>query len=207
MERNQFNKHFHDLKPYIIDRWNKLTEQDMNQIDGRFDLFCSEMQNKYKISKDNVEEQFHNWKPNVHFEVKNRSKYQIIHVEEEQEVNIGKWLLVAGIPFLLLIGVLGTQFNSLPDSSTYVPASYENTLAKPVSGTTQDETIVENIRKVLFSNSLLLADLEGLKVSSSAGVVTVYGSVKNEDEKALVKAHIEKIPGVVTVINNIGIRN
>ena len=206
MERNQFNKHFHDVMPYIIDRWNKLTEQDMNQIDGRFDLFCSKLQDKYKISKDNAEEQFHNWKPNIRFEEKTRSKYQIIHVEEEQEANIGKWLLVAGIPFLLLIGVLGTQFNSLPNSSTYVPASYENILAKPVSGSTQDETIVENIRKVLFSNSLLLVDLQRFKVSSSAGVVTVYGSVKNEDEKELVRARIDKIPGVVQVINNIEIR-
>ena len=210
MERHQFNKYYHDLKPYIIDRWSKLTEEDLNRIDARFDIFSSKLQNKYKISKNNVEEQFHNWKPNVRFEEEEAVKSKIIRIEVEQEANIGKWLMGAGFSFLLLIGILGvTQNYTTSDSKRDENGSYENIIAMANlnSEPTLDETITENIRKVLFSNSLLLSDLKGLKVDSSVGVVTVHGTVKNEDEKNLVTAQIEMILGVVRVVNNIEIRN
>jgi len=210
MERHQFNKYYHDLKPYIIDRWSKLTEEDMNQIDARFDIFSSKLQNKYKISKNHMEEQFHNWKPNVRFEAEDAFKSKKIQIAKEQEVNIRKWLVGAAVSFILLIGILGvTQNYTTTDSKSDLYASYENiiAMANPSFGPTADETITENIRKVLYSNALLLVDLEGLKIENSEGVVTVHGTVKNEDEKNLVKDQVEMIPGVVKVINNIKIRN
>ncbi len=210
MERHQFNKHYHDLKPYIIDRWNKLTEEDMNQIDARFDIFSSKLQNKYNISKSHVEEQFHNWKPNVRFEVENEYKSKKIQFAKEQEINIRKNLVGAGVTFALLIGIFGvTQNYTTTDGEFIADGSYENliAMAKPISKTNPDEILTENIRQALFSNPFLLAVLQGFKIENSDGVVTVQGTVKNEDEKNLVKEQIEMIPGVVKVINNIEIRN
>lgn len=207
MNKDQFNANFPQLRLAILERWNKLTDEDLRQINGRYELLISKIQEKYGISREIIEEQIRSFSPNVRFD---RERDVVLsRKNEEESSSVGKWLLAAGIPFLFLLGYLGTHYNTpVAHDNTYTPSSANQTLytKAPVDGNV-DTAVSQNIRKSLFADTLLANDLRDLRIESLNGVVTVYGTVKNEDEKALVTRIIEKISGVTKVNNKIDIRS
>jgi uncharacterized protein YjbJ (UPF0337 family) len=208
MNKEQFNTQWQQLKLNILDRWNRLSDEDLRQINGRYDLLVSKIQEKYGISRDEIEDQFRAWKPNLRFENEKREVITSKTDREEEGSSLGKWLVAAGIPFLFLLGYLGTHYNTpAVKDSAYTPNSSTQTMYTKAPVTTDiDNTISQNVRKLLFANSQLLTDLKDVRIESSNGVVTIYGSVKSEEEKALITTIIERVSGVTQVNNKVDVR-
>ncbi len=207
MNKDQFNANFPQLRSAILERWNKLTDEDLRQINGRYELLISKIQEKYGISREIIEEQIRSFAPNVRFD-RERDVVLSRKAEEEESSSVGKWLLAAGIPFLFLLGYLGTHYNTpVAHDNAYTPSSSNQTLytKAPVDGNV-DTALSQNIRKSLFADSVLANDLRDLRIESSNGVVTVYGVVKNESEKAQVTRIIESTSGVVKVNNKVDVK-
>ncbi len=209
MNKEQFSAEWQQLKPYILDKWNRLTDEDMRQISGRYDAFIARIQEKYGVSREEIEEQFRSWRPNLRFE-NERDRELVPNRKDREEVSTaGKWLLAAGIPFLFLLGYLGTHYNAptIHDTNYNSPSSANQTLYTTTpKDINQDSTISQNVRKALFANSELLNDLKDVRIDTSNGVVTIYGSVKTEDEKELITRLIEKTPGVIQVNNKVDVK-
>lgn len=47
------------LKGTLKEKWGKLTDDDLQQMEGRLDKFCGKMQEKYGMSKAEAEAEFH----------------------------------------------------------------------------------------------------------------------------------------------------
>lgn len=206
MNKEQFSTNFPQLKAYLIDRWNRLTEEDLRRINGRYELFLTTIQDKYGITREEVEEQIRNFAPNLRFD-RQRDVILSKKHEEEEASSVGKWLLAAGIPFLFLLGYLGTHYNT-PKLSEVAPSSTNQTLfTKAPASAEVDSTLSQNIRKVLLANAELLNDLKDLRIDAANGVVTIYGTVKSEQQKNLINLIVEKINGVIQVNNKVEIKS
>jgi len=209
MNKEIFSTQWNQLKLPILDRWSKLTDEDLRQINGRYDLFLTKVQQKYGISRDEAEEQFLNFRPAARFENERRDVVTPkMAREEETESSLGKWLVLAGIPLLFLLGYLGTHYNA-PDArnNVYSPNSSTQTLyTKDSTTTAADNAISQNARTLLFDNRQLSSDLNNLRVETLSGVVTVYGTVGSDEQKSVVSSIIKEIPGVVEVNNKIEVK-
>ncbi|MGI5308629.1 CsbD family protein [Rheinheimera sp. WS51] len=42
----------------IKEKWGKLTDDDLQQVDGRIDKFCGKMQERYGMSREQAEQEF-----------------------------------------------------------------------------------------------------------------------------------------------------
>lgn len=209
MNKEIFNTQWAQLKLAILDRWNKLTDEDLRQINGRYELFLTKIQEKYGISRNEVEEQFRNFRPAARFENERRDVVSPkMARDEETESSLGKWLVLAGIPLLFLLGYLGTQYNANDTRNAVItPTSTTQTLyTRDSTTTTADNAISQNARTLLFDNRQLSNDLNNLRIETTAGAVTVYGTVSSEEQKTVVTSIISQIPGVVSVNNKIEVK-
>lgn len=50
-----------EYKGKIKQQWGKLTDDDLDQIDGRRDELAGRIQNRYGIAKDEAERQIDEW--------------------------------------------------------------------------------------------------------------------------------------------------
>ncbi|HRD55564.1 MAG TPA: BON domain-containing protein [Parachlamydiaceae bacterium] len=206
MNKEQFNINFQQLKPYILDRWNKLTDEDLRQINGRFELLISKIQERYGLSREAIEEQFRNFAPNLRFD--RERDVTLTKRHEEEGSSLGKWLLAAGIPFLFLLGYLGTHYNTPAVHDNAYSTNSNQTLytTTPAATVDSDATLSQNIRKVLLANSQLLNDLRDLRIESSNGTVTLYGTVRTDEQKSLIDRLVERISGVKKIDNKIEVK-
>lgn len=42
----------------IKEKWGKLTDDDLEQVEGRVDKFCGKMQERYGMSREQAEQEF-----------------------------------------------------------------------------------------------------------------------------------------------------
>lgn len=209
MDKEYFNSQWNQLRTVILERWNRLTDEDLRQINGRYENLVTKISEKYGISRDEVEEQFRNFRPGAKYENERREVLTSRSAkEEESESSLGKWLVLAGIPLLLLLGYFGTQHNASDAKNgiytSNAPSQILYTKDRTVTNT--DGVISQNVRTFLLDNKQLVNDLRSLRVETAEGVVTVYGTVRSEEQKALVTTILQKIPGVVQVVNKIDVQ-
>lgn len=199
MNREQFESQWANIKAYVQDKWSRLTDEDIRQINGRFDQFLSKVQQRYGYTREEIEEQVRNWKPSVKGSVEREESYaRSTRSERSEGSNIGKWLLAAGIPFLFLLGWLGTH-NTMHDTAT--PATNQPFYTTTPSGTVEiDRAVIQDARRALVANGFSVSDIDNITITSNEGVVTVKGTVANEQQKTLIIRALERLSGVKSVI-------
>lgn len=63
MNRDTLAGNWKQLKGKIKERWGKLTDDELEQIEGRRDQLAGKIQERYGISKDEAERQLDEWDP------------------------------------------------------------------------------------------------------------------------------------------------
>lgn len=209
MNKEQFSTHWQEIKRHITERWDRLTEEDVRQIGGRYDQFVAKINEKYNLSKEEIDDEFRNWAPHLSFDRDTTSEKRVVRDidvdDKEKESTLGKWLLAAGIPLLLLLGYLTLHDTPRNDTTTTGPTT-TTVQNNTDSNTDRDGIISQNIRKNLLSNTQLANDLKNIRIDSSNGVVTINGTVRTEEEKALVTRVSERVAGVNEIKNNLEVR-
>ncbi len=61
MKREQFERKWHEIKLKIQDKWEKLTDADIAQINGKYDHLSSKLQKKYGLEKEQAEQEIDGW--------------------------------------------------------------------------------------------------------------------------------------------------
>ncbi|HSX38415.1 MAG TPA: CsbD family protein [Chlamydiales bacterium] len=84
MNRNQFSENWHQYKNKIRDKWAKITDHDLEQINGKWDSFVEKLQQKYGFAKEQAERELNRWCQEC--ESRGRGKKESIDMEEEEGV-------------------------------------------------------------------------------------------------------------------------
>jgi uncharacterized protein YjbJ (UPF0337 family) len=61
MNEDTFKGQWMQLKGKIREQWGKLTDDDLDQIQGRSEQLIGKLQNRYGIARDEAERQFNAW--------------------------------------------------------------------------------------------------------------------------------------------------
>ena len=61
MNEDTFKGQWMQLKGKIREQWGKLTDDDVDQIQGRSEQLIGKLQNRYGIARDEAQRQFDAW--------------------------------------------------------------------------------------------------------------------------------------------------
>ena len=62
MNRDEFQGKWKEFKGKVREKWGKLTNDDLEVINGRYDQFIGLLQQRYGYSKEKAEQELHGWK-------------------------------------------------------------------------------------------------------------------------------------------------
>lgn len=199
-------------KEFLRDKWPRLTEDDLRQINGRFDQLSDKLQQRYGYTSAQAEEEIRKW----NFERSSKSGSTFSNtdkpymrqtdrpVQKSDESSALKWLLALALPLLLLALYLGTSRTDMTTTNTATPAAYED--MSVFAETPADQPIGQAIRQAIASNRGQFQNLRNINISSSNGVVTISGSVANQQEQDRIIGILHNINGVRRINNQIEIR-
>lgn len=208
MNKDLLETQWVQAKEYLRERWPRLTEEDLRQINGRFDQLSDKLQQRYGYTNAQAEEEIRKWnfdrssKPSFSNTDKPYMRQSDRPVKREEESSALKWLLALALPLLLLALYLGTA-RTPETTSTSAPAAEEMSV---FSESAADRPIAQAIRQALASNGIQFQNLRNISISSSNGVVTVSGTVASAQEQDRILNIINNISGVRRINNQLEIR-
>lgn len=88
MDRQQFEKKWDQIKGKIRPKWNKLSDEEINKMNGKFDRFLELMKKKYGFNRQQVEKELRNWV--VEFDSEKKSSSNTDHQNDHQKEKKGK---------------------------------------------------------------------------------------------------------------------
>lgn len=203
-------------KEFLRDKWGRLTEDDLRQINGRYDLLIDKLLMRYGYTREQAEEEVRRWnidketKPTYGRETKSTISQEKPYARKEERTvrrddnsSLFKWLLALAIPLLLLAAYFANM--KTPETTQIAPGTVQERIAV-FSETPADQTIGQMIRQALATNSFQFKDLSNVRLSASNGVVTVSGTVANTQERDRIITILQNINGVKQVNNQLEVR-
>lgn len=208
MNKDLLETQWVQAKEYLRERWPRLTEEDLRQINGRFDQLSDKLQQRYGYTSAQAEEEIRKWnfdrssKPSFSNADKPYARQSDRPIKREEESSALKWLLALALPLLLLALYLGTA-RTPETTSTTIPASEETAV---YGESAADRPIAQAIRQALAANGIQFQNMRNFSIASSNGVVTVSGTVASQQEQDRIINIINNISGVRRVNNQLEIR-
>lgn len=225
MNRDVLETNWAQIREILSEKFSNLSDEDIRQINGRYDQLVTKLQQKYGYTREEAEERIRDLNFDRFSGVRGQGQGQTFRGEgvrderftnpraqgyrgdermrrEEDSSSVLKWLLALGIPLLLLASYfLGTARN--PDNTTtYTPAT---TQEQTISQTPADRVISNGIRNALLSQNMA-SDIQNVQVAANNGVVTLSGTVPSREVRDSIATTAQNFSGVRQVINNIQIR-
>lgn len=201
---NQFKTQWLQLRGTLRDKWRNLTADDVQQINGSYDRLVEKLQERYNYSREEAENSIQSWisertgriSPSERPASRNLRDTGSTYREPEKNSWL-KWLLMLGIPLLLL----GTYFaNSNRDIDQTNPG------ATRVVSAPSDLLITENIRNAFLADPTLGPVADNIFVQTTNGVVTLSGNVSSFQQRELIANAAKSTSGVKQVVNNLQVR-
>lgn len=204
MNRDVLESQWPQIRDMLREKFSNLTEEDIKQINGRYDQLVAKLQQKYGYSREEAEERIKSWNFD-RFATPQRSstiqeeKYHPEDKATEDNSSLFKWLLGIGIPLLLLAYFLaptGTE-------TTNTPTTVRD---QTVTETPADRTVSTNLRNALISQDISGTDLQNIQITTRNGIVTLSGTVPNNEVRDTIVNTTQGLPGVRQVVNNLQVR-
>lgn len=203
MDRDLFEKQWFQIRDTIKERWNKLTDEDIRQINGRYDQFVAKLQQRYGYTREEIDDEFRKWSPDRSFDRGTTSAYTHPNKERDTTSSLTKWLVFAGLPLLLLALWLAndhTKTDTTTTTTTRAPIETNRMEA------TNDQTITQNIRQTLAASERTAPIVNSLRILTNNGIVTLSGTVGTSQERDNIVRIVEATPGVRQVRNELEVR-
>lgn len=202
MNKDLLETQWPQIREILSEKFSNLTEDDIRQINGRYDQLVAKLQQKYGYSREEAEERIRAW----NFDRFASSRGKVVQDErvrkEDDNSSILKWLLAIGIP-LVLLGLYFFSGNRAPETTTTSPTfNQEQTVVE----TPADRVISNGVRNALISQQNLASDVQNVQITTHNGVVTLSGFVPTRDVRDSIVNTAQNYAGVRQVINNIQIR-
>lgn len=203
---NKFELEWIQIRPFLRDKWHNLTHEDVEQVNGHYEILVSKLQQRYGFSRDEAEEQIHELVRDKNARVSSeRDKPYIRSLREEEAYarsfensSLFKWLLPLAIAILLIAGyfALGPSQEFTPTATTPVAA-----IATPTDG-----QISNSVKNVFQTTGIMAADTANVNVDTLNGVVTLSGTVPSTQARDSILAATRNVNGVKDVIDHLQVR-
>lgn len=199
MDRELFEAQWPQIKNLVREKWASLTEEDLRQINGRFDVLVSKLQQKYGYTREQAEEEINRWSPTL------GSKTYDARTTAQDGSSLIKWLIAAAIALALWWLWQASQENKPTDNTqpTTTQTAPGTTMTAPA---TTDTALNDAVNKALQANSTISKDLKNVKVSTSNGVVTITGTIPTITEKDQITSTAQGVNGVKQVVNKLEVK-
>lgn len=208
MNRDLLETQWPKIREMLITKFSDLTEEDIRQINGRYDQLVAKLQQRYGYSREEAEERIRTWNfdkiPSAKEPISMRDepfRREDVRSIKKDNSSIYKWLLGLGIPLLLL----GAYFLNTP-KETEVSRAHTATNQQIVVETPADRLISNELRSALFSREDLSLAMQNIQITTSNGVVTLSGVVPDRETRDFIETTAKDFSGVRQVNNNLQIR-
>lgn len=203
---NQFKTQWVQLRGSVRDKWLNLTQEDVQQINGNYDLLVSKLQQRYGYSQEEAENRIQSWirekgarNPSSERAYEYSAKDESTYREKDREnPSLLKWVFAIGIPLFLLASYFASQ------SAQPMEDAPVNTVNTPMVAS--DQLVSESVLSAFRSNSALAPMASNIRVSTNNGIVTLSGTVNTAQERELAFNTARNVTGVRQVNNQIEIR-
>lgn len=216
---NRFQTEWLQIRSSLRDKWRDLSQEDIDQINGNYDLLISKLQQRYGYSREQAEEYAQNWiseRISRFTPEENRrssrggAMHEARHEEGRSVGSLWRWVFGLGIPLLLLISYFNTREMGSSESAPSVPRTATPADSTPgssvLSPLAADRRLADSIRMTLMSNSAIARDLASIRITSLNGVVTLSGTVPSQEQSDRIFDTVRSLPGVNQVDNQLMVR-
>lgn len=205
MDKGLLESQWTQIREIINEKFTNLTEEDIRQINGRYDQLVSKLQQKYGYSKEEAEDRIRNW---------NFDRFAATHktatfrddrargTKETDNSSLFKWLLGLGIPLLLL----GLWFFNTRTTEEGRESTTTTTRETMITETAADRAFSANLRNTFLSQPNFSAAIRNVQFTTNNGVVTLSGTVPTTDIRDSLVNAVQNFAGVEQVINRIEVR-
>jgi uncharacterized protein YjbJ (UPF0337 family) len=199
MNRDVLETQWPQVREILSEKFSNLTEEDIRQINGRYDQLVAKLQQKYGYSREEAEERIRSW----NFDRTTNPRGQVVREDrlrkEEDSSSILKWLLAIGLP-LLLLGAYFFNTARTPENTT------TGVNQEQIAETPADRTISSGLRNSFLTQQNLASELQNVQITTHDGVVTLSGFVSNREVRDSLVNSAQNFSGVTRVINNLQVR-
>jgi uncharacterized protein YjbJ (UPF0337 family) len=208
MNREVLENQWVQVREIIRDKFPNLTDEDIRQINGRYDQLVAKLQQKYGYSREEAEERIRTWNFDRFAAQREREpsmredKYYREERARRKEDTWSPltWLLALGIPLLLLGAYF---FGTARNQETTPPTTIrEQTFAE----TPADRAISNGLRNAMIMQLNMPNETQNVQITTRNGVVTLSGTVPNREIRDAIENTAENYTGVRQVINNLQVR-
>lgn len=209
MNKDLLETNWVQVREVIREKFGNLSEEDIRQINGRYDQLVAKLQQKYGYTREEAEERIRSWNfdrfattPKRQFirdENVSRDTNRVTNFERDttSDSSLYKWLLGLGIPLLLL----GTYFLTTRNPEMSPVITHEQVIQE----TPADRSVSAAVRNTLLSQQDLSLT-QNVQITTRDGVVTLTGTVPNASTRDFVVNAAQNSAGVRQVINHLEIR-
>ncbi|HEV8051836.1 MAG TPA: BON domain-containing protein [Parachlamydiaceae bacterium] len=205
------------IREILTDKFSNLTEEDIRQINGRYDQLVAKLQQKYGYSKAEAEDRIRSWNFDKfatpaarkdpirgdtlrdNSSMRKEEANRMYDRKDRDDSSLFKWILGLGIPLLLL----GGYFLSTAPETTRAPSTVQE---RTVTESAADSRISDGLRTAMFSQPSLRNEMQNVQISTQNGVVTLSGTVPSREAADRAVAATQNYDGVRQVIDHLQIR-
>lgn len=204
MNRDLLESQWTQIREILREKFSNLTEEDIRQINGRYDQLVDKLQQKYGYTREEAEERIRSWNfdrfAGPQRAIREDKYYQENKVrKEEDRSSILPWVLGLGIPLLLLAAYM---FNTPDRFDNRAPVAQEQVMAE----TPADRALSTDIRNAFMAQNISGFDLQNIQITARNGIVTLSGTVPNREVHDRLFNTAQGFAGVRQVIDNLRIR-
>lgn len=207
---NQFKTQWNQLRGIARDKWLNLTQDDIQQINGSYELLVSKLQQRYGFTRMEAEDRIQSWiRERAPRSVSSERSYEHSsrtespnRARESEGSSFLKWLLALGIPLLLLASYFAAERGQPTQNNP------TDTMTRPMNSTMMaaDQLINDNIRSAFMTNASIAPVASNIRVDTTNGVVTLNGSVSSVQQRELIGNTARNVSGVRDVVNLIEVK-
>ena len=204
MNKDLLESQWTQIREILHDKFSNLTEEDIRQINGRYDQLVAKLQQKYGYSREEAENRIKSWNFD-RFAASPRAVHEDKYYEEstvrkEDTTSLLTWLLALGIPLVLLAAFF---FNPFRTETINPPVVNQERVAVE---TPADQAISNNLRNAYIARNINVSELQNIQVTTHNGVVTLSGTVPNRETLNAIVNTTQGFAGVRQVVNNLQVR-
>lgn len=200
MNKDLLESQWTQIREILHDKFSNLTDEDIRQINGRYDQLVAKLQQKYGYSREEAEERIRNWNFDRFATKMPNSMTRDDRARETDNSTMYKWLLGLGIPLVLL----GAYFlNSRSSDEVRGPSMTQEQIMLEAPA---DRVISTSLRNALLSQQNLSFAAQNIQITTRNGVVTLSGTVPSTQMRDSIVNFAQNFAGVGQVINNMEVR-
>lgn len=200
MNRDIVETQWVQAREVIRDNFNNLSDEDIRQINGRYDQLIAKLQQKYGYSREEAEDRIRSLSFDRYATSPRGNRMAAREEVKDDSLSVFKWILGLGIP-LLLAFYLFNQYGT-PTATTTSSTTQE----QMINETPADRVISTGLRDTILANQTYASDIQNLQIATNNGVVTLSGTVANQDAHDFIISSAKNFNGVNRVIDKIVVR-